>query len=217
MITSGAKVANIYPPGADHAKQAEETRLAVESIGGDAIFVQGDIADESACADAVERTVRAFGSINVVINNAAARGSPGAIEDIPAERFDRTIRTTVHGTFLLARAALKHLQRGDCIINSTSTAAYFGDPLLADYSAAKGAVLSLTRSMAMAWGPLGIRVNAVAHGIRSDFSATRYPAALDNEWTAEQVAASYLFLASDLAVPISGQVLHPTGGVVVNG
>ncbi len=217
MISGGAKVANIFPEGRDHEVQAEETHNAVRALGGEALFVQGDIGLESVCVDAVARTASTFGTINVVINNAAARGEPGDLADITAERFDRTLRTTVHGTFFLSRAALQHLKRGDSVINSTSTAAYFGDPNLVDYSAAKGAVISLTRAMALAWGGRGIRVNAVAHGIRRDFSSTQYLAALNNEWTADQVAASYMFLASDLAKSISGHVLQPTGGVIVNG
>jgi NAD(P)-dependent dehydrogenase (short-subunit alcohol dehydrogenase family) len=221
----GADVAISY---LDEHSDAEETRRLVEKEGRRCILIPGDVGDESHCREAVERTVRELGRLDILVNNAAEQHPQESIEDITAEQLERTFRTNIFAMFYLTKAAMKHLSAGSAIINTTSVTAYKGSPQLLDYSSTKGAIVAFTRSLSQALAEKKIRVNAVAPG---PIWTPLIPATFDEEKVAtfgadvplkrpgqpEEVAPSFVFLASDDSSYMTGQVLHPNGGEVVNG
>ncbi|MCX7594831.1 MAG: SDR family oxidoreductase [Fischerella sp.] len=221
----GADVAIVYLKEHDDAK---ETKHLVESQGRRAVTISGDIGDESFCQHAVQQTVDEFGKLDILINNAAEQHPQKSIEDISKEQLERTFRTNIFSMFFLTKAAMKHLKEGSTIINTTSVTAYKGSPELLDYSSTKGAIVAFTRSLSQSLVEKGIRVNAVAPG---PIWTPLIPATFPEEKVAgfgeqvpmkragqpEEIAPSYVFLASDDSSYMSGQVLHPNGGVVVNG
>jgi len=219
----GADVAIIYLEEHDDAR---ETRRQIEEEGTRAVLIAGDIGSEKFCKEAVQKTVDSFGRLDVLINNAAEQHEVHGLEEITAEQIEQTFRTNVFSFFYLTKAALPHLRRGSSIINTTSITAYKGHETLLDYSATKGAIVSLTRSLSQLLMDKGIRVNAVAPG---PIWTPLIPASFDAEKTSKhgssapmkragqpnEVAPSFIFLASDDASYMSGQVLHPNGGTVV--
>ncbi|WP_026733559.1 SDR family oxidoreductase [Fischerella sp. PCC 9605] len=221
----GADVAIVYLNEHDDAK---ETKHLVEAQGRRAVTISGDIGDESFCQQAVQQTVDEFGKLDILINNAAEQHPQKSIEDISKEQLERTFRTNIFSMFFLTKAAMKHLKEGSAIINTTSVTAYKGSPELLDYSSTKGAIVAFTRSLSQSLVEKGIRVNAVAPG---PIWTPLIPATFPEEKVAsfgeqvpmkragqpEEIAPSYVFLASDDSSYMSGQVLHPNGGVVVNG
>jgi NAD(P)-dependent dehydrogenase (short-subunit alcohol dehydrogenase family) len=221
----GADVAVLY---LDERQDAEETRRNVEEKGRRCLLIAGDVGDEGFCQDAVERTVRELGGLDVVVNNAAEQHPQEGLEGITSEQLERTFRTNIFGQFFLTRAALRHLGEGSAIVNTTSVTAYEGNPQLIDYSSTKGAIVAFTRSLAKNLAARKIRVNAVAPGpIWTPLIPATFPpekvesfgkdVPLGRPGQPEEVAPCYVFLASDDASYMSGQVLHPNGGEVVNG
>ena len=206
---------------------AEETKRLVEEHGRRCVPIAGDVGREDVCRQAVEQTVAALGRLDILVNNAAEQHPQETIEDISAEQLERTFRTNIFAMFFLVKAALPHLEPGSAIINSTSVTAYKGSPQLLDYSATKGAIVAFTRSLSLALVERGIRVNGVAPGpiwtplIPSTFPAEKVAqfggnVPMGRPAEPEEVAPSYVFLASDDASYFSGQILHPNGGEVVN-
>jgi NAD(P)-dependent dehydrogenase (short-subunit alcohol dehydrogenase family) len=221
----GADVAIVY---LDEHEDADETRRRVEAEGRRCVAVAGDVGDEGFCRDAVSAAVEQLGHLDVVVNNAAEQHPQEDIEHIGADQIERTFRTNVFSMFFVTRAALPHLGEGAAIVNTTSVTAYKGNPVLIDYSATKGAIVAFTRSLSQALAERGIRVNAVAPGpvwtplIPSTFPADKVEefgrnVPLERPGQPEEIAPSYVFLASDDASYMTGQVLHPNGGSVVNG
>lgn len=221
----GADVAIGY---LDEDEDARETQREVESEGQRCLLLPGDIGDPKFCRQAIEETVRQLGHLDILINNAAEQHPQDDIEEISPEQLERTFRTNVFAMFYLTQAALKHLKPGSAIINTTSVTAYRGSPSLLDYSATKGAIVAFTRSLSQALVDKQIRVNAVAPGpiwtplIPSTFKpekVARFGSDQPMERAGEpaEVAPSYLFLASNDSTYITGQVLHPNGGEVING
>ena len=209
-------------------EDAEETRGLVAAEGGRCIVVAGDIGDERHCRELVERTVNDLGRLDVLVNNAAEQHPRESLEEIDAQQLERTFRTNIFSMFFLTKAALPHLREGSAVINSTSVTAYKGNPKLLDYSSTKGAIVSFTRSLSLQLADRGIRVNAVAPGpIWTPLIPATFPAdhvekfgqdvPMSRAGQPEEVAPSYVFLASDDSSYISGQVLHPNGGEIVNG
>lgn len=209
-------------------QDARETRRDVEKEGRRCLLLPGDIGEPEFCTEAIEETVRQLGRLDILVNNAAEQHPQDDIEKISPHQLERTFRTNVFAMFYLTQAALKHLQPGSAIINTTSVVAYRGSPGLLDYSATKGAIVAFTRSLSQALVDKQIRVNAVAPGpiwtplIPSTFKPEKVanfggdqPMARAGE--PSEVAPSYLFLASRDSSYISGQVLHPNGGEVING
>jgi NAD(P)-dependent dehydrogenase (short-subunit alcohol dehydrogenase family) len=221
----GADVAIVY---LNEHEDAEATRRRVLEIGRRCIAIAGDVGEEGFCREAVQRTVDEFGRLDILVNNAAEQHPQESIEAVSAEQLERTFRTNLFGMFFMTKAAMPHLGEGSSIINSTSVTAYIGNPTLLDYSASKGAIVSFTRSLSQALIGKGIRVNAVAPGpiwtplIPSTFPPDKVATFGENKpmqraGEPAEVAPSYVFLASQDATYIAGQVLHPNGGAIVNG
>lgn len=221
----GADVAIVYLNEHDDAKK---TKQLVEAHGRRAVAIAGDIGDESFCASAVQQTVGEFGKLDILVNNAAEQHPQQSIEDISAQQLERTFRTNIFGMFFMTKAAVKHLHEGSAIINTTSVTAYQGNPQLLDYSSTKGAIVAFTRALSQSLVKQGIRVNGVAPGpIWTPLIPATFPeekvesfgkqVPMGRAGQPEEVAPSYVFLASDDASYISGQIIHPNGGTVVNG
>jgi NAD(P)-dependent dehydrogenase (short-subunit alcohol dehydrogenase family) len=221
----GADVTVVYLEEHD---DASETARMVEDEGGRCLLIAGDVGDESFCLDVVRRAVDEFGHLDIVVNNAAEQHVRDDITDISTAQLERTFRTNVFAMFHLVKAAVPHLGDGAAIISSTSVTAYQGNPLLVDYSATKGAIVAFTRALSQQLIGRGIRVNAVAPGPiwTPLIPATFPPDAVETFGTntpmgrpgePDEVAPCYVFLASDDASYMAGQVLHPNGGQVVNG
>jgi NAD(P)-dependent dehydrogenase (short-subunit alcohol dehydrogenase family) len=222
----GAKIVVSY---LEEHKDAEETkRLVEQEAGGACLLVAGDIGEEAHCRALVERTLKQHGRLDVLINNAAEQHPQDSIEKITAAQLERTFRTNIFAMFHLTKAALPHLKEGATIVNTTSVTAYKGNPVLLDYSSTKGAIVSFTRSLALALAKRKIRVNAVAPGpiwtplIPSTFPPDKVAAfgtdvPLGRAGQPEEVASCFLFLASEDASYLTGQVLHPNGGSIING
>jgi NAD(P)-dependent dehydrogenase (short-subunit alcohol dehydrogenase family) len=213
---------------AEEDTDANETVKLVQAEGRRCLTLPGDIGDEAFCRQAVARTVRELGRLDILVNNAAEQHTTDGITEISAEQLERTFRTNIFAMFHLTKAALPHLGEGSAIVNTTSVTAYQGNPALLDYSSTKGAIVAFTRSLSQQLVGKGIRVNAVAPG---PIWTPLIPATMPEDKVAqfgkdvpmgrpgqpEEVAPCYLFLASDDSSYMAGQVLHPNGGNVVNG
>jgi NAD(P)-dependent dehydrogenase (short-subunit alcohol dehydrogenase family) len=207
---------------------ARETRAAIESCGRRSLSIALDVGREDACRSMVERVVAELGRLDILVNNAAEQHLQKSIEDITTEQLERTFRTNVFSMFHCVKAALPHMKEGARIINTTSVTAYQGSPELLDYSSTKGAIVAFTRSLSLSLVSRGILVNAVAPGpiwtplIPSTFPADKTEGFGSNTpmgrpGQPDEVATCYVFLASDASSYMSGQVLHPNGGRIVNG
>jgi NAD(P)-dependent dehydrogenase (short-subunit alcohol dehydrogenase family) len=224
MAREGAKIAIVY---LEEHKDAEETVRLVMEEGSEAIKFAGDIGDESFCEQVADDTVKSFGKLDILVNNAAEQHEVDDPLELTAAQIERTFRTNVFGFFFMTKAALRHMKQGASILNTTSITAFRGHKTLLDYSATKGAIVSMTRSLSQALMEKGIRVNAVAPG---PIWTPLIPASFDAEKTAKhgasapmeragqpnEVAPCFVFLASEDASYISGQVLHPNGGNVID-
>ncbi len=220
----GADVAIIY---LSEDQDAQETKRLVEAEGKRCLMIKGDVGNEQFCQQAVQQTVNEFGHLDILINNAAEQHPQESIVNISAEQLERTFRTNIFGMFFMAKAALPHLKEGSTIINTTSVTAYKGNPKLLDYSSTKGAIVAFTRSLSQSLVKQGIRVNGVAPGpiwtplIPATFSEEQVKSfgaqvPMQRAGQPEEVAPCYVFLASDDSSYMSGQILHPNGGEVVN-
>jgi NAD(P)-dependent dehydrogenase (short-subunit alcohol dehydrogenase family) len=225
MAREGAKIAIVY---LDEHKDADDTLRAIEHEGGEAIKIAGDVGDERFCKRAVEKTVREFGRLDILVNNAAEQHEVESLTELTRKQLDRTFRTNIYSFFFMSKYALKHLKKGSSIINTASITAYRGHKTLLDYASTKGAIVSFTRSLSEALVEAGIRVNAVAPGpiwtplIPASFKPKKVArhgasAPMGRPGQPNEVAPCYVFLASEDASYITGQVLHPNGGTVVNG
>ena len=225
LAKEGAKVAIFY---LEEHVDAETTRTQIESLGGECHVFAGDIGDPDWCAGAVEAAVSKLGGLEVLVNNAAEQHPQKRLEDISPAQLERTFRTNIFGMFNVTRAALPHLGAGAAIVNTTSVTAYRGSAHLIDYASTKGAIVSFTRSLSQNLAERGIRVNAVAPGpiwtplIPASFDADKVEGfgadqPLGRVGQPDDVAPAHIFLASEDASYMTGQVIHPNGGEVVNG
>ncbi|SHR43629.1 short-chain dehydrogenase/reductase SDR [Mycobacteroides abscessus subsp. abscessus] len=212
----------------NEAKDAEDTKKLVEAEGRRCILAAGDIGDEKVCNQMVDDTMKAFGKIDIIVNNAAEQHPQQSLLDITSEQLERTFRTNIFSYFYLTKAALPHLKKGSSIINTASITAYQGNEQLLDYSATKGAIVTFTRSLSKSLAKDGIRVNGVAPGpIWTPLIPSTFPAEQVAEFGSTtpmgragqpyELAASYVFLASNDSSYVSGQMIHVNGGTVVNG
>ena len=207
---------------------ANETKEKVEQEGCRCIAIAGDLGSEPFCQDVIQKVINELGQLDILVNNAGEQHPQSSIEDITAEQLERTFRTNIFAMFFLTKAAMPYLKEGSAIINTTSVTAYNGNPWLLDYSATKGAIVTFTRSLSLALAQKGIRVNGVAPGpIWTPLIPSTFPdektetfgrqVPMHRAGQPEEVAPSYVFLASSDSSYMSGQVLHINGGDIVNG
>ena len=222
----GANVAIAYLCEHDDAKL---TRELCEAEGGQVLLSAGDLGDPRHCQGLVDATIQRWGRLDVLVNNAGEQHTDEDIRDITAEQLQRTFQTNIFSMFYLVQAARPHLQRGAAIVNCTSITSYQGSKELLDYSSTKGAITAFTRSLSENLIGDGIRVNAVAPGpIWTPLNPCGGSSPEKLEHFGEdtpmgrpgqpnEVAPAFLFLACEDSSYISGQVLHPNGGTIVNG
>lgn len=221
----GAKVAINYYKGEEDAK---DTEALIKKYGGESLLIQGDISEEAFCQQLVEQTVQHFGRIDILVNNAGTQHHTESIEDIKTENLIKTFQVNVFAMIWITKSALPHMPKGSSIINTTSVTAYQGHGQLLDYSATKGAIVAFTRSLSASLAEKEIRVNGVAPGpiwtplAMSSFNEENNKhhgedTPLQRAGEPVEVAPSYLFLASKDASYMTGQVLHPNGGSIING
>ena len=222
----GADIAIIY---LNEDKDANETKMLVEEkYGRSCVLVRGDISKESFCKRAIQKITKVFEKIDILVNNAAIHYESKSLEDITTAHLVKTFSTNIFSMFWITKAVLPFMKPGSSIINTTSVTAYRGSAGLIDYASTKGAIVSFTRSLSANLVEKGIRVNAVAPGpiwtplIVSSFKEKKVATfgsevPMKRAGEPAEVAPSYLFLASDDASYITGQVLHPNGGEIING
>ena len=218
----GADVAIFY---LNEHVDAEKTKRCIEAEGRRCLLMAGDVKDAALCREVVEKTVAEFGKLDILVNNAAFQEHADSLGDLTEERFDETLRTNVYGYFHMAKAALPHLKKGSCIINTGSVTGLEGSSKLLDYSATKGAIHAFTKALASNLIDKGIRVNAVAPGPvwtplnPADIDAKSiqtFGLATDMKRAAqpEELSPAYVFLASPVCASyITGIVLPITGSV----
>jgi NAD(P)-dependent dehydrogenase (short-subunit alcohol dehydrogenase family) len=225
----GANVAICYLPV--EQSDADETRTAVEAAGTKCLQIPGDLSSADACDEAVERTVEEFGRLDILVANAAHQRRKKSLADVSDDEFDRTFKTNMYAYFWLARAALRHMQRGAAIIATSSETGIMGSKELPDYSATKGAINAFTKTLALELIERGIRVNAVAPGPvwtplnPSDAGMTPDRVAKfgqDNPMgrpaQPEELAPTYVFLASEAdSSYITGTIIQVMGGETTGG
>jgi len=218
----GADVAIVYLP--EEEDDANETAAFIRAEGQKALLIPGDVTDPAFCEEAVEKTVKEFGKLNVLVNNAAYQHHQEELTDITDEQLDRTFRTNIFGYFYMARSALKYLGKGDAIVNCSSITGLEGSGELIDYSATKGAINAFTKSLAQNLVKKEIRVNGVApgpvwtplnvadkdakevakHGADTPMKRPAQP---------EEIAPAFVFFASNSdSSYITGEVLSILGG-----
>ena len=214
----GADVAIVY---LNEHGDAQETRGLVEKEGRRCIAIAGDVGDEAFCQQVVQDIVRELGRLNILVNNAAEQHPQDDIAKITSAQLERTFRTNIFSFFYMTKAVLPHLREGSAIINTTSVTAYRGSSHLLDYAATKGAIVAFTRSLAKALVGQDIRVNGVAPGpvwtplIPATFPAERVATfgadvPMQRVGQPEEIAPSYVFLASDDASYMTGQICTRT-------
>ena len=207
-------------------EDAKETAEAIKKYDKEALLVSTDIADEQNCKSIVDKTLDRFGQIDIVVNNAAVQYQQLDIRDISAEQLERTFKINIFAQFYLTKFALPHLKDGSSIINSASVTAFKGNAELMDYASTKGAIVAFTRSLSQSLADKGIRVNAVAPGpVWTPLIPASFPADKVEKFGKDvpmgrpaqpiEIAPCYVFLASNEAAFLTGQVLHPNGGSVV--
>lgn len=209
-------------------KDAKEIKSEIEGLGVKCMLIAGDISNEKHCKKIIDDTIKSFKRLDVLINNSAVQYPQKSILDITSKQLQETFAVNIYSHFYLCKAALPYLKKGSSIINTTSVTAYHGNPELLDYSSTKGAIVAFTRSLSISLAQKGIRVNAVAPGpiwtplIPATFEKKKLKkfgedTPMGRAGEPEEVAGCYLFLASDDASYMSGQVLHPNGGSIING
>lgn len=225
----GADVAIVYLP--QEQSDAELTQQSVEAVGRRCLLLPADLSREAACKDVVEKTVKHFGRLDILVSNAAYQARKDSLEQVTAEEFDHTFKTNIYAYFHLVKAALPHLKPGAAIIATSSETGIFGSAKLPDYSSTKGAINAFTKTLAMDLIERGIRVNAIAPGpvwtplnpsdkgmTPKRVSVFGADSPMGRPAQPEELAPSYVFLASDAdSSYITGIVLQVMGGETSGG
>lgn len=221
----GADIAIVYW---NEDKDAEITKKLIEDEGRQCLLLSGDLKSEKFSRQIVTRTIKKFGKLNVLVNNAAAQFPEKELKDISKKQLLLTFETNIFPFFYTTQEALKVLKKGDTIINTSSVTAYEGSKHLVDYASTKGAIVAFTRSMAEQLVEKGIRVNGVAPG---PIWTPLIPASFDKNHVAKfgsdtpmkragqpsEVGPAYVFLACEDSSYMTGQMIHINGGRTVNG
>jgi len=225
FVKEGASVVIAY---LNEEKDAEELQDILKDYGNKCLFIAGDVSDDKHCVEIVKQTLKKFGKLDVLVNNAAVQFPQKSLLDIDNDQLLHTFKTNVFSYFYLTRSALPHMKSGASIINTTSVTAYRGSDRLIDYSATKGAIVGFTRALANNLAAKKIRVNGVAPGpiwtplipatfTKKEVAVFGKDTPMGRPGQPNEVAPAYVFLASDEASYISGQVIHPNGGEIING
>ena len=226
FVKEGARVVIVYY---DEEVDASETVAKIEELGGECLLLRGDLKDPAFARYCVDRTMGRFGRLDILVNNHAMQFIRRSILDISQEQLEFIFRNNVFSFFYLIQSTLPCMKKGGSIINTTSVTAYEGNKDLIDYSATKGAIVALTRSLSLSLVDKGIRVNGVAPGpiwtplIPSSYSAQEVATfgkktshvPMDRAGQPCEVSPCYVFLASEDSSYMTGQVLHPNGGTIV--
>ena len=209
-------------------KDAKITEKLIQERGSQCLMFSGNIADPKHCRYIIKETIKKFKKIDILVNNSAQQYPQKSLTDITQKQLIKTFEVNVFSYFYMTKEALPYLKRKSCIINTASITAYKGSEHLIDYSATKGAIVAFTRSLAENLMSKGIRVNGVAPGpiwtplIPSSFSKEEIrkfgnDVPMHRPGQPKEIAPSYVFLASEDASYMSGQMLHPNGAMVING
>jgi NAD(P)-dependent dehydrogenase (short-subunit alcohol dehydrogenase family) len=221
----GADIAIVYLK--EHS-DAKETRRLVEKEGRQCLLLSGDVGEEKFCKSVIKSVIDAYGRLDILVNNAAEQHPQDSIEKISEKQLEKTFRTNIFSYFFMVKASLKYLKKSSgVIINTTSVTAYRGSEKLLDYSSTKGAIVAFTRSLALSLVEQGIRVNGVAPGpIWTPLIVSTFPPKKTETFGSDvpmkragepaEVASCFVFLASADSSYMTGQVLHPNGGEIVN-
>lgn len=223
FVKEGAKV--VIPYYNEHI-DAEETKNYIEKLGGECLLLSGDITKKSFCKEIVEKTLKRFSRIDVLVNNAGVQYQQDSLECISDEQFDWTMKVNIYGMFYLTRAVLPYLKSGSSIINLSSVTTFYGEPQLIDYVTTKGAIVGFTRSLARNLALKNIRVNAIAPGffwtplqpacwVKEKIPSLGSDAAMARGAMPYELAPTFVFLASDDSSYVTGQVIHNNGGQVM--
>lgn len=226
FVKEGAAVVIVYY---DEDIDANETAERIEELGGKYLLICGDLQEPDFAKNCIDKTISCFGKLDILVNNHAVQFIQRSILDISHEQLECTFRNNVFSFFYLIQYALPYMEEGGSIINTTSVTAYQGNKDLIDYSATKGAIVALTRSLSLSLAEKGIRVNGVAPGpiwtplIPASYSAEEVATfgkktshvPMDRAGQPCEVSPCYVFLASDDSSYMTGQVLHPNGGTIV--
>lgn len=223
FVKEGAKVVIPYY---DEHKDAEETKKYLESLGGECLLLSGDITKKEFCERIVLETIKKFGQIDILINNAGVQYQQDSLECITDEQFDYTMKVNVYGMFYLTRAVLPYLKSGASIINLSSVTTFYGDPQLIDYVTTKGAIVGFTRALARNLALKNIRVNAIAPGffwtplqpacwVKEKIPSLGADSAMARGAMPYELAPTFVFLASNDSSYATGQVFHINGGQVM--
>lgn len=216
----GADVAIVFN---ENVEDAEKTKQLVEKEKRKCLVLQADVRDPEQCKQAVRRTLAELGGLNILVNNAAFQQAQEKFEDMPEEQIRRTFDTNILGYIWMAQAAIPHLQKGDCIVNTGSIVGIVGIPLLVDYACSKAGIHALTKSLALYLGEKGIRVNCVVPGPvwtpnipgtmpMEEIEKFGHEVALKRPGQPEELAPAYVLLASQDGSFMTGSLVHVTGG-----
>ncbi|PKA84546.1 NAD(P)-dependent dehydrogenase (short-subunit alcohol dehydrogenase family) [Ulvibacter sp. MAR_2010_11] len=219
----GADIAIVY---LSEDADAKKTKQLVEKEKRKCLLLSGDVSEENFCKQTVQKCVKELGRLDILVNNAAVQFPKNSIDEIDKSQLQKTFETNIYPFFYMVKAALKHLKKGSCIINTSSVTAYRGSEHLLDYSSTKGAIVSFTRSLSQMLAEKKIRVNGVAPGpiwtplIPSTFNKISdfgQDTPLGRAGQPSEVAPAYVFLASEDSSYITGQFIHVNGGEMING
>lgn len=219
----GADIAIVY---LNETKDAKETKELVQKEGRKCLLIKKDVKLHLHCKQSIKKCIDTYGTLNILVNNAAMQFPEESIEDITTKHLHTTFQTNIYSFFYMVKAALPHLKEGDTIINTGSVTAYRGSDHLVDYSSTKGAITSFTRSLSAQLAKKNIRVNGVAPGpiwtplipaTFDDVSDFGQDTPMGRAGQPSEVAPAYVFLASEDSSYITGQFIHINGGEIIGG